>query len=255
MRKTDFILAILLTALFTACTATPETAEPTATNRPEALFTQAAQTAAARTTLTAQVTAPPQDTPEPTATPEPTDTPVPSATSTPESAASPTETPVPSTAGGNCDSSVFVSDVTVPDGKLFDPGEDFTKTWQIANDGSCTWTSEYSLRFVEGAQMSAESPQAMVIDVAAGTLVDISVFMMAPDTPGSHTGYWQMYNANDEPFGNRIYVEIEVTGAGETETPAEGSATATTEDPTAPVEVTETPLETATETPTETVTP
>jgi hypothetical protein len=246
MKKTAFLFA-LLAALFTACSPTPEAEEATATIRPEVRFTQAAETAIARTTLTAQASPVPEDTLVPTATPLPsgTPTPEPSQTPSPDSGA-PTATTGSSGGGTNCDSSVFVSDVTVPDGKLFDPGEDFTKTWQIANNGSCTWTLEYSLRFVEGAQMSAESPQPMIIEVPPGTLVEISVFMMAPQSAGSHTGFWQMQNANGEAFGNRIYVEIEVTGSGATATGEAGSPTATTE---ATATESETPVPSLTPTP------
>ena len=37
------------------------------------------------------------------------------------------------------DAATFVSDVTVPDGTSFNPGDTFTKTWRLSNSGSTTW--------------------------------------------------------------------------------------------------------------------
>jgi len=52
-----------------------------------------------------------------------------------------------------CDHVQFVSDVTVPDGSSFTPGAAFTKTWQLKNIGTCTWTTSYSLVYAGGDQM------------------------------------------------------------------------------------------------------
>ena len=45
----------------------------------------------------------------------------------------------------SCDQAQFVSDLTAPDGAAFAPGAAFTKTWRLANIGTCTWTSAYNL--------------------------------------------------------------------------------------------------------------
>ena len=54
---------------------------------------------------------------------------------------SPTATPIPPiNQPANCKNvMVFMSDVTYQDGTKVNPGTEFTKTWQIYNNGSCTW--------------------------------------------------------------------------------------------------------------------
>ena len=32
---------------------------------------------------------------------------------------------------------------TIPDNSEFDPGDSFTKTWTVLNDGTCSWTTNY----------------------------------------------------------------------------------------------------------------
>ena len=62
-------------------------------------------------------------------------------------AAPPTNTPSP------CNNAVFVSE-TVPDGTEYDVGESFTKTWRLKNVGTCTWNTNYKLKFKSGDPMN-----------------------------------------------------------------------------------------------------
>ena len=112
------------------------------------VMTAAARTVAAMTGETEQ---PQGNTPQAensaTSTEQPSDT----ATSTNVPPAAPTATQTSQPAP--CDRAQFVGDVTVPDGTEFDPGEDFTKTWRIMNNGSCTWTTSYDAIFYSGEKM------------------------------------------------------------------------------------------------------
>src|SRR5215216_5539815 len=45
--------------------------------------------------------------------------------------------------GDACNNNVFEGDVTIPDGTIMKPGEDFVKTWAVRNTGSCTWDEGY----------------------------------------------------------------------------------------------------------------
>ncbi|MGZ9226070.1 MAG: NBR1-Ig-like domain-containing protein, partial [Anaerolineales bacterium] len=118
-----------------------------------------------------------------------------------------------------CDWAQFVADVTVPDGMRFDPGATFTKTWQLRNIGTCTWTKSYSLVFDSGEKMGAPDSVAFTSDVPPGGTVDLTVVnMTAPGTAGRYRGYWKLKNASGVLFGigynaNRTFwVEINVTG-------------------------------------------
>lgn len=126
----------------------------------------------------------------------------------------------------------FVTDVSVPDNTVFEPGESFEKVWRLENTGDCEWDEEYALTFVKGDQLDAPAFQLLEETVAAGETVDLGVEMTAPDEDGVYTSYWQMADDEGTPFGNSFYVKI-VVGA-----PPEDEAAEPAEDET-PVPVSE----------------
>lgn len=129
----------------------------------------------------------PADTLAPTDTPEPSNTPEPSATST-------SETP--------CNKAAWVKDVTVPDGTEMGPGETFTKTWRVRNEGTCTWNNNYKLVFEDGDQMGAPSVVSLSIGtVAPNETVDLSVELTSPDDPGDYKSEWLIRSDQNEVFG------------------------------------------------------
>ena len=106
----------------------------------------------------------------------------------------------------------FVSDVTIPDGTVVEPGKGFTKTWRVKNSGSVPW-NEYALKFCSGEQMAA--PNAVVVPSAApGAVVDIEVPMVAPPEAGRHEGKWQIHTTDGEELwgGGRVSVLVFVKG-------------------------------------------
>lgn len=112
-------------------------------------------------------------------------------------------TPVPTTpsSGSACDRVTFVADITVPDGTIFAPNQDFTKTWRLKNSGTCPWTTAYSLVFVGGDQMGGPAMANLPIIVGPGQMVDLTVGFKAPSAAGAYKGYWQFRNANGVLFG------------------------------------------------------
>src|SRR5678816_1168467 len=83
-------------------------------------------------------------------------------------------------AASQCDSAQFVSDLTVPDGTAFGPGAAFTKTWRLSNNGTCTWTTSYSLMWVGGDPLGAAPSVQLPVNVPPGESVDLSVNLTAP---------------------------------------------------------------------------
>lgn len=110
----------------------------------------------------------------------------------------------------------FVADVTVPDGETFLPGEAFVKTWRVRNEGTCTWTSDYQLAFVEGDSLGAPEEVSLTGEIPPGVQVDLSVNMVAPASDGSYKGEWMLRNPDGDLFGSgeeadsTIWVEIQV---------------------------------------------
>jgi hypothetical protein len=179
-------------------------------NGASAAFTQAAQTVEGRLTELASFNTP-------AATVPPTQ--IQLATSTQNLA--PSSTPAlatvkPSTATPLCDVGAFVADITVPDGTKFNPNTSFTKTWQLKNVGTCTWTTSYAAVFDSGSQMNAPSSVNLTQNVPPGSTVNISIDMTAPATNGNYRGDWKLRNASGVIFGlgstasKTYYVTIEV---------------------------------------------
>lgn len=115
-------------------------------------------------------------------------------------------------------------DVTIPDGTLMTPGEDFSKTWRLENVGSCTWTRLYTLTFFSGNSLSAIQNHTLLQEVPPGATIDLTVDMVAPQTPGIYQSNWMLQDSQGELFGigpngdAPFWVQIEVR-APVTETP------------------------------------
>jgi hypothetical protein len=128
------------------------------------------------------------------------------------------EPPPAITPSSEGDMLIFVEDVTIPDGSIFEPGETFTKTWRVQNGGENTWTTAYALLFHKGDRMGGLYEVHLAGEVLPNETVDLSIELIAPEETGTYTGYWIMRNPNgvllgtgpenDQPF----FVMIEVRG-------------------------------------------
>src|SRR5919109_1451228 len=99
----------------------------------------------------------------------------------------------PAVLGDSCHNSIYIADVTIPDGTVLKPGVDFEKIWRIQNTGTCTWDDGYVLAFVSGDQ--ALDPASFKIErkedfVAGGETADIGVNLTAPNAEGSYAANW-----------------------------------------------------------------
>ncbi|MDK2981138.1 MAG: hypothetical protein PWQ55_1485 [Chloroflexota bacterium] len=146
-----------------------------------------------------------------TAIPQPTLTLAPTNTV----AEAPTNTPSP------CNQALYISE-TVPDGTEYDVGESFTKTWRLKNVGTCTWNTNYKLKFRSGDQMSGPNSQNLTQTIGPNEQVDISVNLKAPAAAGTYKGYWQIVDDEGNTFVYNIWVEIK---AVETAAPAKPDLT------------------------------
>ncbi|HRQ36671.1 MAG TPA: transporter substrate-binding domain-containing protein [Chloroflexota bacterium] len=139
-----------------------------------------------------------------------------------------TPTPVPTATAQPCiDDMAFVQDLNLNDQNMtappqMSPGWPFVKGWRVRNSGTCPWNSSYRLVYVAGnnpaAQMGGQ-PTPVQGTVASGQLHDFFVNLVSPLQPGVYQGFWQMVNDRNTPFGQRIWVGIEVV-APATATPA-----------------------------------
>jgi hypothetical protein len=197
-------LILLLSLALSACNLPGKAQEA---EGPGAVLTAAAQTVEANLTqLAAQIT--------PTAPVLPTDTTAPVIATATTAVTFPTSGAPAPTATQDCDKADFVTDVTIPDDTVLDPGESFTKTWRLKNAGNCSWTPAYAVVFSNGDSLSGPATQALTTNVNPGQTVDISIDLKAPSTPGTYRGDWRLRNAAGVTFGTNFYVEIKVGGVG-----------------------------------------
>jgi Ig-like domain-containing protein len=195
-----------LMAVLTLAACGPAKPAPTPTMSVDAIYTAAFHTLTAQQATQLALTPP---TPTATSTLQPTVPPPPTLNpglglGSPTAAAG---------AGAQaCDSSVYVNDVTIPDGTVVDAGKKFTKTWTVMNNGTCTWSTSYKLVLVGGEALGG-SAIPVPASVPPGQQTQISVVLTAPTAAGNYTGSWQLQNASSQPFGNIITVVIKVGGA------------------------------------------
>jgi hypothetical protein len=106
----------------------------------------------------------------------------------------------------------------------------------LRNTGTSTWTTDYALAFIGGAQMAGPAAVQITSSVAPGQTIDVSVPMVAPPELGSYRGFWEMRNPVGQLFETAVYVEIDVV-SGSPATPT----TPGTPDPTNTPGPTQTP--------------
>jgi hypothetical protein len=99
-------------------------------------------------------------------------------------------------------------DISIPDGTMLLPGQDFTKTWRIINGGSCTWTMQYKYSYYSGNPMGAHQENRLITEVQPGQAVDISVPFVAPFTPGEYVSNWLMQDEVGHYFGMGMNADI-----------------------------------------------
>jgi Ig-like domain from next to BRCA1 gene len=127
----------------------------------------------------------------------------------------------------SCYNMTFVSDVTIPDNTPVAPGQTFTKTWKVVNNGSCAWDAGFKFAFVSGDAMSGTA-YTLPASVAVNATIDLSIAMTAPtNKTGALQGNWQMSTAGGQFFGNQVYVIVVVGGGTLTPTATGAVASAT----------------------------
>lgn len=127
-----------------------------------------------------------------TGTVAPTETSAATPTVSPEPSSTP-EPPRPTNVPDCTNSAVFVSDVNYPDNSEMVGGTAFTKIWRVQNTGTCIWASDYTLTPYSGEQMSAPVSVPLALTYPGQTL-DISLPLIAPNSIGTHKGYFVIKN-------------------------------------------------------------
>lgn len=138
--------------------------------------------------------------------------------------------PAPEVDLATCTKSItFVDDVTVPDDTVFTPGTPFEKTWRLQNSGTCPWTTDYALTYIDGDLIPDETSIPLDTVVTAGQTVELSAAFTAPAALGTYRANWQISDADGQLFGidglisEAFWVQIVVGEAEATPQPNSGT--------------------------------
>ena len=124
-----------------------------------------------------------------------------------------TPTPAPCVDGMKFVMDLNLNDNNMKTPPIIPPGQAFRKGWRIANSGTCTWNSSYKFTYDGGNSAAASmggQPSPIVGTVPPGAQYDMWVDLVAPVVPGVYQGFWVMHNAQDQKFGDRVWVGITV---------------------------------------------
>jgi hypothetical protein len=109
------------------------------------------------------------------------------------------------------DRSIFLSDVTIPDGTVVSPSARFTKTWEVQNVGTVPWEGRVLRCMDEELVVSRRGsagddqpvrvtdrlrpaqPSIPVPYTEPGGIVRMSVDFEAPRLPGTCVSYWKSF--------------------------------------------------------------
>ena len=103
----------------------------------------------------------------------------------------------------------YLEDLSIPDGSLVPPGESLDKRWAVENAGTCNWDSTYTLRLIAGPALGAPEEQPLY-PARAGAQAVIRILFTAPQEAGTYRSAWQAYDPAGNPFGDPIFIEIQV---------------------------------------------
>jgi hypothetical protein len=104
------------------------------------------------------------------------------------------------------------------------PGQAFTMSWTVLNEGTCTWDEGYHLVFRGGPSMSqGGASMGAALDTPLGTLVPVPVLpgqqvtinlgQTAPLQPGWYVGAWGVNGPNGEPMIIRHGTTVDSTAS------------------------------------------
>ena len=160
--------------------------------------------------------------PSPTATvtaPPPTAT----VTITPTTKITPTITAIIETQSSAVEDKALLVSETYPDNSILEPGESFTKVFELRNTGNVVWTTGYKLVRGEtnpvGETLGSQTETTFTQDTVPGETLSLQIPLVAPNTPGTYTVNWTIRDANGKilPVGaaQRIWATIQVCPAGQ----------------------------------------
>ena len=117
-----------------------------------------------------------------------------------------------------CNNLAFVRDVNYPSGTLVKAGDNISKTWKVANNGTCNWLYQYSLELLSANYPLVDSFKLGRV-VTVNDWAEISVNLDIPKNPGTYTSYWRLSDGAGHMFGATLTASVIVGQATNTPKP------------------------------------
>jgi DNA-binding winged helix-turn-helix (wHTH) protein len=113
------------------------------------------------------------------------------------------------------DRSVFIRDVTIPDGAQVRVNERFTKRWELKNGGEVPWVNRFLVRVgpTTGKGRLQSLDRVPIPTTLPGQHCIVSVDLVAPSSPGSCEAHWKMTDEHGQlcfPGPRSVFVSVDV---------------------------------------------
>lgn len=117
-----------------------------------------------------------------------------------------------------CYFSRWTGDESIPDGTVFEPGDNFVKTWKLRNAGTCDWAPDTRMVFEDGDQL--DGPDYVELDetIEPGETITVEIPMEAPSSEGDYVGVWRLTAPDGTKMG-KYWVKITVDSDGGSPSP------------------------------------
>jgi hypothetical protein len=130
----------------------------------------------------------------PSPTPSPTEDVLPSATPTIQDSATPTQPSCINVAE-------FEKHLSISEGSILKSNNMYAKVWRVKNIGTCTWTTDYKLVFINGDENLNQTDIPLPEEVPPGETVELKVNFATPEEGNTYIANWMLASETGMIFG------------------------------------------------------
>ncbi len=130
----------------------------------------------------------------PSPTPSPTEDILPSATPTIQDSATPTQPICTNIAE-------FEKHLSLSDGSILKSNNLYAKVWLVKNIGTCTWTTDYKLVFINGDKNLNQTDISLPEEVSPGDTVELKINFATPEEGNTYIANWMLASETGIVFG------------------------------------------------------
>lgn len=130
----------------------------------------------------------------PSSTPLPTEEVLPSASPTIQDSATPAQPICTNIAE-------FEKHLSISDGSVLESNNLYAKVWRVKNIGTCSWTTDYKLVFIDGDPNLNQTDIPLPKEVPPGETVELKINFATPEEGNTYIGNWMLASEFGIIFG------------------------------------------------------